>query len=173
MPLRDNLDEIVRMRVEEGAMLQEIAVKFGVTRERVRQVLAGEGFTDIPQGKVTRCVLCAYSADKTVCEIAIDAGVSKSAAYAIVHNKGLPFIHKTHLGVDRVYANDELLEHLRELSRQLGRTPGMKDLCVAKGPSHTLYYKYFGSLVEAQRLAGLKPNGRGAAGHRSRPEEKS
>lgn len=48
------LPEIVRMRAD-GASLLAIGRKFGVSRERVRQVLKAHGFQDIP---AHRCEVC-------------------------------------------------------------------------------------------------------------------
>ena len=58
----------------------------------------------------------------------------------------------------RFLTRDELLEQLRELGRELGRTPTARDLA-ARGrslPSVSLYSHTFGSLAEALREAGFE-----------------
>ena len=55
------------------------------------------------------------------------------------------------------YSEDELLNHLRELAAQLGRTPKKRDLPSAGKMSYTSYYRHFGSLQNAQKAAGLVP----------------
>lgn len=56
-----------------------------------------------------------------------------------------------------IYTNKELLDHLTELSNKLGRTPTRQEV-EKRGPSAWVYYKRFGSYVNAVRMAGLKPN---------------
>ena len=58
----------------------------------------------------------------------------------------------------RFLTRDELLEQLRELGRELGRTPTARDLA-ARGrslPSVSLYAHTFGSLGDALREAGFE-----------------
>ena len=52
------------------------------------------------------------------------------------------------------YTNEELLENLRELNRQLGRPPLRREI---KRPSAWVYYQRFGSFVNALKEAGLNP----------------
>jgi hypothetical protein len=59
----------------------------------------------------------------------------------------------------------DLLAHLRALAADLGYTPAQRDINAVSGPWHTQYHEYFGSLREAQRLAGLEPNDVGGPGH--------
>ena len=61
----------------------------------------------------------------------------------------------------RIYSNEELLNHLLELSKQLGRTPSIADIIAANKIKFTEYYKNFGSLIKAQKAAGLTPTIKG------------
>jgi transcriptional regulator NrdR family protein len=63
------------------------------------------------------------------------------------------------------YSDEYLLNHLKELSAQLGRTPSIKDINDAGKVEATIYYDRFGSLSKAQLAAGLIPN---KAGHRQK-----
>ena len=168
MPLRDRIDDIRRMRVEEGVDLQVIADRYGVSRERVRQVLAREGMGDRPQGRAARCVLCAYSSDKTILEIAEEAGVAISTARAALKRNGLTYQHRMR-GPGRRYTDKELLDLLRQLGEKLGRTPTARDMIAVCPPSQMVYHKQFGSLSNAQRLAGFEPNRPGHPGHQLEP----
>lgn len=55
----------------------------------------------------------------------------------------------------------DLLAHLCELAARLGKTPSGTDILNAGRHSPTSYYKYFGTLREAHRRAGLTPNRNG------------
>lgn len=61
----------------------------------------------------------------------------------------------------RVLDRDVLLAHLRDLAQGLGKTPSGTDILNARRHSPTSYYKYFGTLREAHRQAGLRPNPNG------------
>ena len=58
------------------------------------------------------------------------------------------------------YSNEELLDHLRELSVKIGKTPSGWDITKAGKISPSRYQVKFGSIVNAQKLAGLVPNER-------------
>jgi hypothetical protein len=57
----------------------------------------------------------------------------------------------------RFATREELLDVLRRLGEELGRTPGAKDLDMRRGtlPSKSLYWHTFGSLSAALREAGF------------------
>jgi hypothetical protein len=58
----------------------------------------------------------------------------------------------------RFLTRDELLEQLRGLGKELGRTPSARDLAARRGslPSASLYAHTFGSLSNALREAGFE-----------------
>jgi len=58
----------------------------------------------------------------------------------------------------RFLTREELLEHLRELGAELGRTPTARDLAARRRsrPSASLYAHTFGSLANALREAGFE-----------------
>lgn len=64
-----------------------------------------------------------------------------------------------------MYSDDELLDALRELKDELGRTPTLSDIKNNEDmPSDATYYDRFGSYSQACEQAGLDPNtGRGGA----------
>jgi len=59
------------------------------------------------------------------------------------------------------FTNEEMLEDLKALAHQSGKTPGIKDIIRHCRHSYATYRKYFGTLINAQRAAGLIPNKRG------------
>jgi Homing endonuclease associated repeat len=57
------------------------------------------------------------------------------------------------------YTNEELFFALKNLAEKLGRTPRKKEVDSSdECPSSGVYYLRFGTLTNAIRLAGLKPN---------------
>ncbi len=59
------------------------------------------------------------------------------------------------------YSNENLLSYLKELSKQLGKTPTSRYLNKAGKIGASIYIHRFGSLRKAQKAAGLVPNKRG------------
>lgn len=71
-----------------------------------------------------------------------------------------------HQGAARQFTDEVLLEHLRRKAKELGRSPGVREVAADPSmPGHVIYFKRFGGHVRACRLAGLKtgpipvPNG--------------
>jgi hypothetical protein len=71
----------------------------------------------------------------------------------------------------RHYSKQKLLHLLRWLALQLGHTPRLKDVNELTSASHMVFYNYFGTMTEAQKLAGLTPNKKGWRGVRPITEE--
>lgn len=59
---------------------------------------------------------------------------------------------------DNSAKKDALILHLKQLAEQLGRTPTKLEIDAANKFTSNQYYSNFGSLRQAQQLAGLKPN---------------
>ena len=59
-----------------------------------------------------------------------------------------------------------LLDDLRRLAEKFGRTPTSPEIIEHGRYSHVTYYRHFGSLPNAHRLAGLEVYETGGAGHR-------
>ena len=55
----------------------------------------------------------------------------------------------------KVYSNQEMLQHLKKLSNELGRSPTAKNINKSDGPSTQTYMDRFGSLKMALEEAGL------------------
>lgn len=163
--MRSDVAEMIRMRVEDGALLREIAEVFGLSRERVRRLLVKEGVTEVPHNRNIRRVLCAYSPSKSTSEIAADAGVSADNVRSTLNVKQLPRAKAKYWSRGSKYTAEILAEHMLTVSVKVGHTATAHDLIAASPPAHMEYYKVFGSLTAAARYAGLEPNKSGAAGH--------
>lgn len=62
-------------------------------------------------------------------------------------------------------SDEELLEELRRLREELGRTPRRSDVEEYSEHSPTTFYRHFGALVEARKAAGLDSPEVGKAEH--------
>jgi hypothetical protein len=151
-----------------GATLEEIAAINGISRERVRQLV--EPF-ELERHTGTTDPLRILSVAR--CVNSLKETIEQSGFYAVAVIKCL-----TELGVYEAlhrlwrwrrrrvspvcWSDAELLQTLRDLAKQLGRTPTQKDLNISPATgSHTTYVLRFGSLRNAQIAAGLTPNRRG------------
>lgn len=153
--------EIVRLHVEERLTLTEIAERFALTRERIRQIVRKAGIAPsetqavLHEGTMVEwaCEVCGKEEqrERTDARARTCAGDCRSELMSSIH---------------RQYTDEEALAHLAGLAERLGRTPTQVDINAADGPAHTIYNHRFGSLREAQRLVGLEPNEVGGAGHR-------
>lgn len=149
--------DIACMR-HEGKNLAEIGKKYEISRERVRQILYRLGFSDRPYTEGQNKALCVYAPHKTTREIALEADVPRHVVYTLVKTRGLETRPDSRSSRRCKYSDEDLLDHLRTLAKQLQKTPGTIDLWKVDGPRQTTYHQRFGSLREAQKRAGLVPN---------------
>ena len=68
------------------------------------------------------------------------------------------------------YTKKYLLDHLKDLAKTLGRTPGQPDILRDGWVSPTTYTRYFGGTSKAQKAAGLVPNKTGQSSRRHTDE---
>ena len=144
--------EMVRLYTEEHMTLEAIGGRFGVTRERVRQIVKRAG--------VGRDVTMANHAMRTeenlvdvVCEECgkvVRRRPSRAGRFCSIRCSKVGY----------AYGIDFLLNELRALALSLNRTPGNRDLR-RPWPTHGVYYRVFGSMQQAQVLAGLATNVQG------------
>ena len=152
----------------EGRTLEEIGALFGVSRERVRQVLTKHGHAarGAPRAARRQRLEDALIGEirRTRVERIADAhralGWPEQRARAVVarspHRHALPRLF-------RLRRRARYLQQLRTLAAQLGRTPRAFDLNGMGGrPWFGVYIRAFGTMRHAQRLAGLEANKVGA-----------
>ena len=137
--------------------MQEIGDRYKVSRERVRQILArngldGCGGTRIDPFRVLRMVKDYDSAN----EIARALGFKQAVSVLRVLHALCPMALAELEAYRHEATRERLLARLRKLAARLGYTPGKDDLD-DHGPSCNSLQYVFGSLQEAQRLAGLVP----------------
>jgi DNA-binding CsgD family transcriptional regulator len=80
-------------------------------------------------------------------------------ATSYCHNELLKKGYKDKKG--KHYTHEELLNELKRIGSKVKRTPGAQDIIADSKYSFASYYHYFGSLQNAQKLAGFIPNKRG------------
>lgn len=152
------------MLYRSGATLQEIGDAIGVSRERVRQIMARAG-EETRRNSISYVdplkVLQAVEGSKSLKEIAKKAGCGLHGAGKVLRSMGVPIPKISR----RKYSDKQLTDHMKKVARMLGRTPNMHDLNTC-GITHTTYVNRYGSVRRAQEAAGLRPNAVGGAGHR-------
>lgn len=145
---------IVKMHVEDRLTLVQIARVMGISPERVRQLVRRAGVT-----VYTSAVIRYDFTHTTLICPTCGGSFELSRHLAALRMYCAPSCSP---GAPRKYTNDQLLASLRDLAAKLGRTPSQDHMNADPAtPSHMAYVKRFGSICEAQRLAGLTPNARG------------
>ncbi len=162
-------DQRIVALLESGASLDAIAEIFGVSRERVRQILQriGHRRTAVVQRRngVDPLIICrAADTSRSAYDIARKTGYSSAAVRRVLNALG-----KT-CGLSRpLLTRTALLADLQRMAGELGHTPRVQDIKRFSQHSLTTYSNYFGSLGKAQHEAGLIPNGRGRPRRKETP----
>lgn len=159
MPISERDRYIVELHVEHRQTLTEIARSHDRSRERIRQIVRAAGVSpevtrEVQRAKARTVDRVTHACEGCGRERNMTAGQATNTHYCSAD------CYKLHA---RQYTDDDLLEHLRLLGADLERTPSQFDIQRAAPPSHATYYKRFGSLRRAQKLAGLTPNRVGGA----------
>lgn len=149
-PINTERDATIADLYEGGLNMREIGDRYGICRERVRQVLKRLGVASRgPRGERKERVL-------------VPCAVCGKVTRRLPHEK-----HKRACGnvcggkLYRKWTPENLRSHLSRLAQKLGKTPGINDINVHGPPDHMAYVRNFGSIREAQIAAGLTPNRRG------------
>ena len=146
--------EVVR-RYRAGDTLQEIADEKGVSRQRIHQLVKRAGAITRTVKARRRNIKLARRGGQRRCS----CGTFFRATEADPRQSCSPLC--SHLR--RRIGPGALAQAMVELSRKVQRTPTAADIIESGGYSVGAYTREFGSLVNAQRAAGLTPNGRGRA----------
>ena len=146
--------EMVRMHVEDRMTLSEIGRWYGLSRERIRQVVRYEGVAQ----SVTADVAAPARRRQRVLRVARLCEECRDSFEVLPHLSARLFCSRRCYISSISYSDVGLIRHLQKLAALLGRTPNRFDINAADGPCHTVYVKRFGTLRNAQASAGLKPN---------------
>jgi len=153
---------IVHLHVEDRKTLTAIGEQVGLSRERVRQIIRAAGIDK----SVTRSIVSEIDKHRYIDITCEYCGLTvKRAARKVRAGR---FCSRRCSNAHCTLSSEELLSQLRKLALMLGHTPRMTDFG-APYPSHHAYYTRFGSLMSAQKLAGLTPNPRGGRTHHRLP----
>jgi hypothetical protein len=144
---RDRDLRIVDGVVNEGRTLQDVGDEFGMTRERVRQIVLEYEPSFATERRRERH-------QRQALEAAVSTVRAMDAARSTVARAGGP--------VERRFSDEDLLRLLREWTAEHGREPST--VSWTGQPTVTTFVKRFGSWTEAKRLAGV-----GTADGRSGP----
>ncbi len=159
--------------------LQNVGDAFGISRERVRQIVELDA-PDSRNGRHGRWI-----DPIQIVRAARAQGVTSIARVArtvITSDRAQVLLALKELGlwpaIERLWRmrrragmqlrHEEMLRQLAAFAEELGHTPGMREIVRAprsKLRDNMAYVKAFGSIREAQRLAGLVPRASGAPGH--------
>lgn len=146
-----------------GASMQAVGDLFGVTRERVRQILKQRGITAVTRGRFPSIdpIRVVGAIRSPGIENFVDAGKLVGATGGGVRRIAISLgVHKAALRLFRMRRRARYARQLRTLADRLKRTPG-KIECDLYGPSQATLQRWFGGMQAAQRAAGLVPNGVG------------
>lgn len=156
-------NQVICEKILSGKSIKELSKKFGLTRERIRQIIlenklnyskiSKERRDKLFQQRLKQIIEKADKLGRIPCGYEIkefELGPFRN----ILIEKGYEYKRKGPPKID----DRVLLKNLKDLSIQLGRTAGVNDLNKYGKHPHTTYFYHFGSITNAQKLAGLKPN---------------
>jgi transposase-like protein len=145
---------LVAALLSAGETLDEIALRFNVSRERIRQIAAVHGDRHSygrhsPADPIRICR--AAETATTLQEVAQATGFSRHTARHVLQALGKWDEFKARRPA---YTHESLIALLQAMAATLGRTPKVKDLRPGE-PSNMTFVSYFGSWRQALVAAGL------------------
>ncbi len=180
LPPSDRDAAIVAAR-ERGDTLQEIATRFGLSRERVRQILARGSAASARESKIARAereltrserrreeVLAAFRAGWGPKAIAGRLGLSRGCVSRLIETHATPADRAARRLAQRVtaqrtgppgHSDEDLIEAVKQVVKDAGHVPLSKEYAViakASGlPSLSTVESRFGGWSAALRAAGI------------------
>lgn len=151
---------MVAMHVEDRMTLAAIGDVFGISGERVRQIVRHAGVSQ----SVTLSVMSEAASGPRVERVVRVCPTCSKPFESLPYFRRKFCCKECYLRSLR-HSEAELVSRLQELAEGLGYTPSQFDINAVAPPSHMIYVRYFGSIRAAQERAGLEPNGIGGAGH--------
>lgn len=167
----------MRQLYESGWTQEDIGTLFGVTRERVRQLIRAVG-CDVfnrtnGRGRVDHLmIMAAARSSGSFAEAGRKLGLDASRVVEITKRLG------TYESLRRLYRLRRrrtllqpaaLIAQLKDLAHRIGRTPSINDMNGdPQTATHMTFVRVFGTVRAAQVAAGLVPNAIGDRGHTDR-----
>jgi hypothetical protein len=181
--LRRERDALIVAARARGDTLQEAGAPFGLSRERVRQILARAGAGDLESAKSARArrqraaaemrrkeVLTAWRTGSALREISTSLGLSRAsvtaliASYATDSDRGArrrALFTAARCARPLGYSDEDLVRAVRHVTETTGRVPSSKQysrIAKAEGlPSLSTIENRFGGWNDAVRAAGHTP----------------
>lgn len=168
--------EAMRTLYRDGATLEEIGAVYSVTRERARQVIAGQVKRGTGVDPIKTINVCRRAGSLTAAarELGGASGQKQAEVKAFLVETGYwPAMKRLwqwrrHQAYQH-FTDEQLLAKLVGLAEKLGHTPGMKECNAAPDmPTHTTYVRRWGNWAPACVAAGLRPMVAGPRGHKNR-----
>lgn len=154
--------EIVRSFLEDQKTRTQLSERFGITGQRVSQILRERGVTREEIEAICRIRVVA----RWECEV---CGHAEWLYGAPRRKTCSPACHSRYQKRRQQLDPDDLSDELLGLALELGRTPTMGDMNDQGAYSHMAYVDCWGSWSSACEAAGLRPNGVGRPGHGGTP----
>jgi uncharacterized protein (DUF433 family) len=179
---RDPRIPTMKKLLEAGATLDEVGEQFGISYERVRQIMTGK-FSKHKQQTARRQalaefirlykddVIAASMKGMSVPEIATDFGLPELHVYNLLRSERrkpefrLERVRQLSAKYGKRYSDDDLLNAIKFVGEITGRTPSIVAYSKVREqhpelPSTALFLKRMSSWNEAVRRAGFEPNKR-------------
>lgn len=171
--VRERAEQMCQLRAE-GYSLQEIGVRFGLTRERVRQIIRDSGGPDSGQAAIARrarisreraelrrraLALIAEHPGLTAQEVAAPLGATQAEVRSALGDEARRLLVARHRGAP-VFSDAIILAHLREAAREAGQPLTVRMYEDVRsgfgGASSALVLQRFGTWREACVQAGVQ-----------------
>ena len=145
MPHTAERDAAIVLARAQGDTLQEIGARFGLSRERVRQILSGTGADDIQSSRRARAerrraaaeerrpqVFASWRAGSGVNQIAAELGLPRASVKALIDRyataddrdaRRLALFNAARCARPRGYSDEQLLGAVGDVVEQVGRVP--------------------------------------------------
>ena len=139
-----------------GETQTAIGERYGVSRERIRQIVKRNGLGGLGRGIDPLRVLAALPGAGSTVELANQTGFDVQAVARLLRAL-VPTASAEMQAYRREERRNRALAGLGVLAERLGRTPTTAELNFY-GPRVGVLQRLFGSLSRAQIMAGLRPN---------------
>jgi len=168
-----DLNEMEALRFEEFWSLDEIARKFGLTRQRIHQLLPAHNGREIQRLRTEKdirnrepIVVDLYRNGALTADIGKELNIPQQVVRDVLRRNGIDPSKRRKPPANRV-SDETLSTEIRECAKELGKTPGAKAFDKWRGYMRAqLIIIRSGTWAKACEAAGLEPNIRRGGGER-------